>query len=165
MDRDDLLVRAKKAAKLNDLAAAKKYCDEHISQFPLDKKGLRLLAFVCSLSHQYGQALEKISEVISLSGNNAEPADYFNRGRWLLAISDFSGGAADFAKVIQLCEFYKDNYYLEDAYLCRAIAFSKANLVKEALEDLCHVGDDYKTFVIGKLYSKAELSAYLRRSK
>lgn len=152
------LVLAEQAAKSNDYGAAEKYCKDHLGVFPSDKKGLRLLAFIYSLDHRYDKAIETVSEVIALSGEKSEPSDYFNRGRWRLEQRDFYDAVSDFSAVIRLCGLYKDDYYLEAAYLHRAIAFMQTGSNTEAREDLSRIDDECQAFTLGKLFSKTTLS-------
>lgn len=153
------LDQAEQAARANDYATAEKYCKEHLGAFPSDRKALRLLAFIFSLDRRHDDAIATVSEVIALSADKSEPSDYFNRGRWHLERRNFAASVEDFSKVIELCGFYKDDYYLEAAYLHRAIALRHMGANTEATRDLSHIGDECQTFALGKLFSKATLSA------
>jgi tetratricopeptide (TPR) repeat protein len=148
---------AEQAAKENDYAAAEKYCKDHLEAFPSDRKARRLLAFIFSLDRRHADAIATVSEVLALSGDKSEPSDYFNRGRWHLERRDFSAAIADFSSVIELCGRYKDDYYLEAAYLHRGIAHMQTGSDKEARDDLSKVSDECQTFSLGKLFSKANL--------
>jgi tetratricopeptide (TPR) repeat protein len=155
------LVLAEQAARSNDYVAAEKYCKEHLATSPSDKKGLRLLALIYSLSRRHEEAIMAVSEVIALSEDKSEPSDYFNRGRWNLEKGAFADAVSDFSAVIELCARYSDDYYLEAAYLHRAVAFAQMGSKAEAQEDLKQVDDECQAFALGRLFSKPALSATL----
>lgn len=152
---------AERAAKSKDYVAAEKYCKEYLAASPTDREGLRLLAFIYSLGRRYDEAVMTVSEVIALSESKPEPSDYFNRGRWNLERGSVTDAVSDFSAVIDLCRHYSDEYYLEAAYLHRAVAFAQKGSRAEAQEDLKQVGDECQAFAIGKLFSKSALSATL----
>ena len=155
---------AEQAARANDYAAAETYCKSYLATHASDKKGLRLLAFIYSLSGRYTEAIDSVSRAIAATGDAHEPSDYFSRGRWRLEYKDFSGAIADFSMVIDLCNHYKDGYYSESAFLHRAIAFTQSGLKNEAKADLSQISDECQTFALGQLFSRAVLREILGRS-
>ena len=157
-----LLRKAEHSVELGDHAAAEKYCKEYLSLNPSDKEGLRLLAFVYALARSHDEAIAFATQVIQLSADKPEPSDYTDRGRWRLAIGDYIGACADFSEVVALSERYKDEYYLEAAYMHRAISLARQGMVSAAEKDLEFVSDDCEVFALGELISKAALLERLR---
>lgn len=161
MISDDSLRLAEQAIQTKDYSSAMRHCDDHLSLSPLDKSGLRLKAHIFALSRDFNSAVRTLDEVINLSGDKPEPHDFFSRGRGKLSRRNFTDATFDFSEAIRLCSVYADDYYLESAFLHRAICFIHLMAHAKARDDLVHVGDECRTYILGKLYSKPELLSHL----
>lgn len=157
----DFMARAKQAIELKDYLNAEKFCNEQILLDPSDTEALRLKAFATSMLGALEQAIQAIDGAIATTSASPEPADFFDRGRWLLELGRLSESISDFSTVIDLSERYEDSYYLESAYLHRAVANRRAEKKREAISDLQQVSQDCACFALGKVHTKEALMSEL----
>jgi tetratricopeptide (TPR) repeat protein len=155
------MAKAKHATDLKDYLNVEKYCNEQLLLDPSDTEALRLKAFATSMRGALEQAIQAIDGAIAVTSGSPEPSDYFDRGRWLLELGRLSESISAFSKVIDLSERHEDSYYLESAYLHRAVAYGRAEKRREAISDLQQVSQDCACFALGKIHTKEALISEL----
>jgi tetratricopeptide (TPR) repeat protein len=159
---EKVLSRAEEAADRKDYQFAEQLCDELLALEPMNTGALRLKAFALAMRQDLTSAIDVSNSLIEADSKKSEPSDYFDRGRWLLETGRFNEAIADFSKVIELCEQYEDNYYLDAALLYRAIGHVSNSQGSQAIADLTGVDQDSSAFALGKVYTKDSILAELR---
>ena len=158
----NLLDLAESHFKDSNYKMALEACESYLIEYPNDISGLRLKAKSLERMGDVAQAIATISLAISHS-TQAEPCDYFYKGRWNLSINNLSDALKDFTQVIEIGEKFDYTYYQEDAYLHRAYSFMLLNQRDKFILDLAHIGDEVRTYIHGRVISKELLvSTYLR---
>jgi len=138
-------------AKAEELARADNYEDALaiasglIAQRPDEMKVWSVRSYIHARKHDYQSAIQDVSRAIEI--NSVEPALFFDRGRYYLALRAFSEAATDFTRVLDLCDRHRNNYYRESAYFMRAEAHLKLGRIDETRADLKHVRDDFTIWI------------------
>lgn len=118
----------------------------------------RLRAFARKAQGNLRGAIEDISEAIELCD---EPDYLFNRGRWLLEVSDWSTAESDFTKVIDISREAGSVWYRDACLFLRAIARFHLGCFDGVRDDLSAVPDDTAFWTLGRLRTKYELASLL----
>jgi tetratricopeptide (TPR) repeat protein len=91
-----------------------------------------------------------------------EPHPYYTRGIIYFQIGQFKNAVCDFSKVIELCDYYKSDYYRESAYFLRADAYVRLEDFEKAIADCAHVSDDFQTWT-DKIRTKNDILAECKK--
>ena len=100
-------------------------------------------------------AFADLDKAISL--NPSEPAYLFFKGFWKINCGDYDEGIDALTHSINNEVKIKSEYYQSTSYLMRAFANIELDKKSEALLDLENVHDDEKTYLNGKIRTKASL--------
>jgi tetratricopeptide (TPR) repeat protein len=153
---DELISKAKELAKVHDEEGAMSLATELVQQYPQEMRVWSLRAYLHGLQGNYTEAVADLTRAIEI--NPAEPHYFYSRGRYRFGLSDNPAAIEDFSKGLDLCDRYKSDYYREELHFWRAEALLRLGKKHEALSDLAHVSDDFRSWT-DKLRTKAELLA------
>jgi tetratricopeptide (TPR) repeat protein len=151
---DDLISKAEELAKHRDGEGAMSLANELVEQYPNDMKVWSLRAYLHERNNDYAEAIADLTRAIEI--NAAEPHFFYSRGRYNFALGSDQPAIDDFSKGLDLCDHYKSDYYREELHFWRAEALLRLGKKHEALSDLAHVSDDFRSWTY-KLRTKAEL--------
>jgi tetratricopeptide (TPR) repeat protein len=140
-------------AKIECLAGKERYeeaitcLDELLEKYGNQSQVWELRAHVNALQGNSEAAVADLSRALKLKSD--EPHPFYIRGIHLIKVARYKEAVADFTKVIELCDFYKSDYYREGAYFFRAEAYLRLGLYDMARTDCKHVRDDFSTWIDG----------------
>jgi tetratricopeptide (TPR) repeat protein len=146
------IVQADKLSRANELFGQRKLeeswemCLEYLADYPNDVQALRLKASLQSIRGDANEAIESINAVIRLS-NGVEPCDFFDRGRWRLALGDVDAAIVDFEEILMLSDRYQDYYYAEGSHLHLAYIFAKHKQIAKAALHLRHLNSESVSYI------------------
>jgi tetratricopeptide (TPR) repeat protein len=157
---DKLISEAKDLANSGERQEALSLANELIEHYPREARVWSLRAYIYGLTANYEAVFADLSHAIKI--NPMEPDFFFHRGRYGLITGQNQAAFDDLTKGIELCDYYKNEYYRETLLFMRAEALVHLNRKDEALSDLALVRDDF-TIWTSRLRTKAELVAECRR--
>jgi tetratricopeptide (TPR) repeat protein len=142
-------------AKREDYPTALALIDKLTAEFPNEAKVWTTKAFVNGHKGDLTAAVDDWTKAIKLV---EEPHYVYMRGIELFKLRKYKEAVSDFTRVIELCDFYKSDYYREGAYFFRADAYVRLKQFEKARADCLHVNDDMRTWT-DKLRTKTEILA------
>ncbi len=137
-----------------DDETARSLVNQLVERFPNEIKAWSLHGHIYAQARDFAQATTDLTRAIEI--NAMEPSLFFDRGRYELEQGEFQSAIRDFSKALELCDYYKNDYYRELLHFMRAEAFCLAGMKVEAIQDLGHVRDDLQAWTY-KLRTKAQL--------
>jgi tetratricopeptide (TPR) repeat protein len=141
--------------KAGNYAEAIQRLDELAAANPNEPKIWAERAWVNARQGKPEAAIEDWSEAIAL---REEPHYFYMRGIDWFGMGRYKEAVSDFTKVIELCDFYKSDYYREPAYFFRADAYLRLKEFMKAQRDCSHVSDGMRTWA-DKIRCKADILA------
>lgn len=87
-----------------------------------------------------------------------EPHYVYIRGIDFFCLGKYQEAVVDFTRVIELCDFYKSDYYRMPAYFFRADSYQRLQEYDKARSDLGHVDDEFTTWT-DRLRNKKDILA------
>lgn len=151
---DEVIAKAKKLAREHDSAGAMSLANELTSKHPQEMKVWLLLGYLNELENNYIAACANLTRAIEL--NSMEPHLFYSRGRYQFQMGNSDAALVDFSKGLDLCDFYKNDYYREELHFWRAETLIRLGRKLEALNDLSMVGDEFTSWT-DKLRTKRDL--------
>jgi tetratricopeptide (TPR) repeat protein len=147
-------------ARTNELARSRKLEDafsiaaDLLKRFPNEMRVWLLRGYLHSLTGEYSAATADLSRAIEL--NSMEPHLFYSRGTYLFQMGDDTSAIEDFTKALELCDYYKDDYYREELHFWRAEASLRTGRKLDALKDLASVRSDFVSWTYA-LRTKGDL--------
>ena len=133
-------------------------CNLIIESYPEDFRGYHKRSKVYARFQNWQSALDDIDIVIGYKSN--EPAHYFSKARWELELEDYSSAVFSFKKVIELENYFNDQYYLESTYFYLAIVSFYLNNPADVKEFCSKVREDFSLPFKDKLFSRVSLMSW-----
>jgi tetratricopeptide (TPR) repeat protein len=151
---DDKILRAKELARRGDSVGAMQSADELVTQYPDSVKTWLLRGYLFELANELTPAIADISKAIQLDAT--EPHLFYNRGRFRFHLEDAIGSLSDFEKALELCDFYRNDYYRDELNFWRAECLLKLGRKGEFCKDILKIPDDFRTWTFA-LRTKQDL--------
>src|SRR5689334_6881992 len=156
---DDLSCSLNKIAALADAGKfeeALQGTENVLEQFPSRPEVWQLRAHIFRQQGDIGRAINERTKAIELSGK--EPHYFYMRGIDLFGLGKYEQAVSDFTKIIELCDYYKSDYYREGAYFFRADAYVRLKEYELARADCARVRDDFRTWT-DRIRTKTDILA------
>jgi len=167
MSEDDLakkkIEQAIKCSESRDFEDAIKLCTEAIIISSDKRKAYKERSFIYAKMKLWDKAIEDVTHLID--SVSKEPCDFFTRGRWLLAQSNWKQAIEDFTTVLSIEEEINNTYYSESAYFFRAVAYLYKREYEKAIKDCFNVRDGFSIYLLGSIKSKEEIIMEAKRKK
>lgn len=144
LELDKLIAKAKEMARNGDDADAAALADELLNQHPNEMRVWMLRGYLHELIEEYGQAKTDLTRAIEL--NNLEPHLFYSRGRFAYQLGELREAVQDFSTALDLCEYHKNDYYLNELLFWRAATLLKLGDKRRSLDDLSRLPDDFSSW-------------------
>jgi tetratricopeptide (TPR) repeat protein len=151
---DKLLESVGEKIEAKEYEHAVKMLDDFASRQGFNAEILRQRGHVNALCKNFNAAVVDLSRAIDL--NEMEPDYFYTRGRYLVRLANYREAVKDFSRVLELCDYYKSDYYRVPAHFFRADAYLKLGQFESALEDCKYIPDDFQTWT-DQLRSKRDI--------
>ncbi|WP_041586023.1 tetratricopeptide repeat protein [Terriglobus saanensis] len=115
-----------------------------MKRYPEDMEVWLLRSYLHELNVNYSEAKGDLSRAIELNG--FEPHLFYSRGRCSYHLGELKEAIQDFSKALELCDFYKNDYYRQELHFWRAETLVKLGSKDEALRDLSQVEADFSSW-------------------
>ena len=153
---DGLVKKATDLAKADNYIEALAAIDEAAGLDPQNPKVWDTRGYINAREGEFEKGVLDLSKSIAL--RDFEPHPYYIRGDLLLKLGRLEEAAADFSRVLELCDHYRSDYYREGAHFFRADVYARLGKHAEALADCAHVRDGMQTWT-DRLRTKEEIIA------
>jgi tetratricopeptide (TPR) repeat protein len=157
---DEVVATAHRLVKQKKRGEAMSLANQAIAQYPDEMEAWLLRGYLHELSEDYVVAAADLTVAIELKAK--EPHLYYSRGRYYFQLNDLDSAVNDFSKALELCDYYKSDYYKEELYFWRAEALLRLGKKDAALKDINNLQDDFKSWSYA-LRTKQDLQADCQR--
>jgi tetratricopeptide (TPR) repeat protein len=141
---DQVVARAHQLVKEKKRGDAMSLANQAVEEYRDEMEAWLLRGYLHELSQDYVNAADDLTRAIEL--NSKEPHLYYTLGRYHFQLRNINAAIEDFSKALDLCDFYKNDYYRDELFFWRAEALLRLGNKNAALKDLENLRDDFTSW-------------------